>query len=160
MVFKELSIWWIAILSHWVILFAEQKTNWLYWKLKIVDFNGGGIGIGCVERFTGGYDLYVGVIIAAISIFAFAIKNDSYTLGHSLEFIGENLTLNMYLIHPLILQLLYCYEDIFKVRGMVYEWCRPVIVIIVTLTLSKIIYILQRKVINNVRKKLWFVKSR
>ena len=114
----------------------------------------GGIGIGCVERFTGGYDLYVGVIIAAVAIFAFAIKNESYTLGHCLEFIGENLTLNVYLIHPLILQLLYCYEDIFNVQGVVYEWCRPVIVIIVTLTLSKVIYILQRKITNNARKKL------
>lgn len=99
-----------------------------------------------MERFIGGYDLYVGVIIATIAVFVFAIKNETYTFGRCFEFIGEKLTLYCYLLHPLILQLLQYCEEIFGMQGVIYEWCRPVIVVVTTLMLSEFIYTLKRRI--------------
>ena len=106
---------------------------------------GGGF-LGCLERFSGGYDLYLGVIVATVAAFAFAIKNETYTLGRCLEFIGEKLTLHCYLIHPLVLQVLKYCETVFNIQGMIFEWCRPIVIIVCTLMLSQLVYMVQSRI--------------
>lgn len=96
-----------------------------------------------MERFTGGYDLYIGIILATVAAFVFAIKNEAYTLGRYPEFIGEKLTLHCYLIHPFVLQTLLICEGVFNIKGMIYNWLRPVVIIICTLALSQVVYIVQ-----------------
>ena len=96
-----------------------------------------GGALSCLERLTGGWDLYVGIIVMALVAFIFAINNEKYTLGGIIEYTGEKLYLYCYLLHPFMIYLLVGIGDKFGLSNMRwFLWLRPFGVIFLTLVIA------------------------
>lgn len=128
-----------VVAGHYLACKVDEINKIENWKLFLL-FSFGGI-LGCVERFTGGYDLYLGVIIMVFVAFIFAVNNEDYTMNKHLEYIGENLYLYCYLLHPFAIHMFTLIGD----RGNLddsgwFMWIRPLGVIFVTLAIAMICY--------------------
>lgn len=89
----------------------------------------------------------VGIIPYSLALFALTLKSSGSSICKPMEFIGEKLSLYLYILHLVIA---YALEAIvtaagFDVTNYVYEWIRPVIVLTIALTASYIIYSLMYK---------------
>ena len=76
----------------------------------------------------------VGIIVASISMFIYAIKNDIFIIEKSIEIIGRKYSLNIYIYH-IILSIIV--TKVFKIIGINYlmmvELLKPILVVLLTL---------------------------
>lgn len=84
----------------------------------------------------------VGYIPYAFGLFSLALKNPSKSLCKPIEFIGDKLSLNVYIFHKLVGGVLETFFIILKVNteSKIYLWLRPVIVLMVTIFASWVVY--------------------
>ncbi len=86
----------------------------------------------------------IGYIPYAFGLFMLALKNPTKSICKPLEFIGEKLSLNIYIFHVLMDKVMgTVLEHIFKVDigTSLFLWCRPVIVLLCSIVASWIVYI-------------------
>ena len=76
----------------------------------------------------------VGIIVASISMFIYAIKNDIFIIEKSIEIIGRKYSLNIYIYHIIVFVIV---TKVFKIIGINYlmmvELIKPIIVVLLTL---------------------------
>ncbi len=89
----------------------------------------------------------IGIIPYSLALFALTLKSSGNSICKPMEFIGEKLSLYLYILHLVIA---YALEAIltaagFDITNYVYAWMRPVIVLAIALTASYIIYRLMDK---------------
>lgn len=94
-------------------------------------------------------DIYVGTIITSYFIFLFAIKNPNKYFFKIFKYIGDKLSMLIYIIHMLVIEMLakiaIClsvYNDVF------FKWFQPIIAVLASITFVHVYY-----KIFNVRKK-------
>lgn len=101
-----------------------------------------------IECLTYSSELYISTIIISISLLLICMKKPNYS-NKVLEYIGANLVLYVYIIHPGVKYIiLWCMEKT-KLTSNVYYYIYPIIVAIISIILSYIIYKINLKV-NNV----------
>lgn len=83
----------------------------------------------------------IGNTIYSVALFILAINNPSITFGKSIEFIGQKLSLYVYVSHIAINGI---FGIVAALLGMLssnyFEWIRPLAIIVLSLALSAIIY--------------------
>ncbi len=90
----------------------------------------------------------IGIIPYSLALFALTLKSPGDSICKPMEFIGEKLSLYLYILHLVIA---YALEAIltaagFDVTNSVYAWMKPVIVLAIALTAAYIVYsILERR---------------
>ena len=76
----------------------------------------------------------VGIIVASISMFIYAIKNDIFIIEKSIEIIGRKYSLNIYIYHIIVFVIV---TKVFKIIGINYlmmvELIKPILVVLLTL---------------------------
>lgn len=85
----------------------------------------------------------IGYIPYSISLFILAVNNPKRRLCKSLEYIGSNLSLYVYIIHPLVGNVIALFLSTFSIidiNSNVYRWCHPILGLILTLVFSLFIY--------------------
>ncbi len=95
----------------------------------------------------------VGYIPYAFGLFTLSLKNSGNSVCRLMEYIGEKLSLNIYVFHPLIagvVSFICSKVSGIDIEGNVYLWCRPVIVLICTIFASWVVYIM----LNRIRKRM------
>lgn len=93
---------------------------------------------------------YWGVLLTAPSLFAIGIKNPNLKVSKAIEFIGDKLSLFIYIFHPLVSQCIlalvgkleFCQKnvDIYKYI-YIYIYIHPIITLIATIIIANIFYI-------------------
>lgn len=96
----------------------------------------------CVERFFYGRLLTVEPSICLFTcpftffLFIFAVKNSSNTIWKPMAYIGAKLSLFVYIMHKLVIDGLNFIVKTLSVsiyESIIYEWIRPILVVIITL---------------------------
>ena len=86
----------------------------------------------------------IGSIPYAFGLFNIALKNPQKSANKLIEYIGEKLSLNIYILHTLlddIIGLIIGNIFVYDISFFIFNWCRPIIVLIVSIAVSLIIYI-------------------
>lgn len=82
-------------------------------------------------------DIYIGTIISSFFVFIFSIKNPNKYFSKILEYIGEKLSMLMYILHILAINIV---TDIAIWLNMsdsiTFEWIKPIIVVCITIIMS------------------------
>lgn len=101
-----------------------------------------GMVFSCVERFFYGKLLTVEPSICLFTcpftffLFIFAVKNSSNTIWKPMEYVGAKLSLFVYIMHRLVIDGLNFIVKTLSVsiyESIIYEWIRPILVVMVTL---------------------------
>lgn len=105
-----------------------------------------GVGISTAERiFIGGFSIYVGTIILALTCFWYAIKNPDNYYSERIEYIGANITLYMFLIHPFIIENTKRVAEYMGIySSMAIQFALPVVNIIITTLFSLGVYRIEK----------------
>lgn len=93
-------------------------------------------------------EFFLGSILLTIPLFLFCIKNaDSKLQIKPLSYIGENLSLMVYIIHPLFIKIM---NDIYisYYGNTISDWYKPPIIIAVTLVFSLIYFKITKRIKN------------
>ncbi len=94
-------------------------------------------------------DYYIGSIITTFFVFLFAIKNPKLYINKTVEFIGEKLSLYVYIFHMLGLYIINLIANFINVSdNLAFRWSRPILVIIFTIGISYLIDLVMNKVKN------------
>lgn len=111
--------------------------------IKALIFIGGGIIlISIILNLKLNFSI-VGYIPLAFSLFSLTLIDQKKSINNLIEFIGEKLSLNIYILHPLIdLIIIEFCKNILKINieKNIYLWCHPIIVFLVTIMISYVIY--------------------
>ena len=104
----------------------------------------------------------VGYIPLTLSLFIIALKHPDTSLCKCLEYIGSKLSLNIYILHPIIGWL--CQDICSKMLkintdGVVYSWFRPFIVLLLSITFSLLIEQISHKIKENKYEKAGISRS-
>lgn len=87
----------------------------------------------------------IGYIPYVFGVFTICLKNQRNSVCKIIEYIGEKLSLNIYVFHVLIGSMLnFICSKIFglNVNGNIWLWCRPIIVLLCTIFASWLVYIM------------------
>ena len=89
----------------------------------------------------------IGYIPYSLSLFVLCLKNPGKSMCRPMEYTGENLSLYIYILHLLVSRAL---DSVMRrtgidVKGEIYLWCRPVLVLFATITVSWIVYAVLKK---------------
>ena len=87
-------------------------------------------------------------ILCAFSLFLIALKYSDVSLCRPLEYIGSKLSLNIYILHVIIDDVIcISFSRLFQmdVYGNVFLWCRPILVLITTMLVAQTINVLWDK---------------
>lgn len=107
----------------------------------------------------------IGYIPYAFGLFALTLKNSSKSISKPIEFIGDELSLNIYIFHPLVNMIVgTAFSKALKINVVsgIFLWARPIIVLAVTIITAWIVYELtvsERKYIHSINE-LSIIKSR
>lgn len=81
------------------------------------------------------------IIMFSILLFMLAIKNPTFSIAKPLEFIGDKLSLNVYIFHPLFGGIIYKFINLFGfTQNNIWLTIRPIITAVVSLLVSWILY--------------------
>ncbi len=112
-----------------------------------------GICLTVVEYLTSrqALDFYIGTIIMSCVMFIYAIKNPEHKINSILCRIGDKLSLYIYVLHILVIEILTEIED--RLNISFFDWIKPIVVILISITLAyvcKFIFTLKsrKEVIN------------
>lgn len=111
--------------------------------------------VGClITIIPATFDLWlnfscIGYVPFTLALFVIALKYPNTSISKLLENIGSRLSLNIYIFHPIIGWL--CRDIcqnilIINTDGVVYSWCRPFIVLLLSIAFSLIIEIIVQKI--------------
>lgn len=97
-----------------------------------------GIGISTIERiFIGGFSIYIGSIILALTCFWYAIKNPEKHYALSIEYIGANITLYIFIVHPFVIESMRRLTEEIGIYGNLgIQFVLPVINVAISILLS------------------------
>lgn len=94
-------------------------------------------------------ELYIGSIIATISLFVFVIKNPGFVNNKYLEHIGDKCSQIIYICHPIIIYLVTTITKITNEPWIeILKYINPLLVIFITTLISYIFYKIKRKFID------------
>ncbi len=86
---------------------------------------------------------YVGTMLLSIGIFLLGVKHSEKSICRIIEYIGKNLSLNIYIFHPLIVNMLYRgMRRMLKVDAggtFLYRWARPAAAALIVILLAFLI---------------------
>lgn len=91
----------------------------------------------------------VGYIPYALGLFTLALKDSGSSVCRSMEYIGDKLSLNIYILHPLVESVvrILCGKILdIDIEGSVYLWCRPMIVLISTVFAAWVVYLMMSRI--------------
>lgn len=97
----------------------------------------------------------IGHIVYAMGLFALALKKPTNSVCKHVEYIGENLSMNIYILHNLVSNLLtnICGKVLgININGDTWLWCKPILVLICTIFMSWIFYIISNLFLYNQHK--------
>lgn len=98
-----------------------------------------------IECLTYNSEIYISTIISSISLLLICMKRPTYS-NRVLEYIGGNLVLYVYIIHPAVKYfILWCMEKS-KLTSNIYYYIYPILVVIISIILSYIIYKINVKI--------------
>lgn len=92
-------------------------------------------------------ELYFCSIILSIYLFLLCIKYPNVE-NKALEFIGEKLSMYMYIIHPAIKYIIIYLFEYLNWNGIIWEYINPLIMLLTTLIISYSLYIKKMKKIK------------
>ncbi|MEE1002420.1 MAG: acyltransferase [Acutalibacteraceae bacterium] len=101
-----------------------------------------GCGMTCLEYmiFGGACDLFLGTVLMLFSMFAYSVKNPFSLCNKSLKsfcYIGEKLSLIVYIIHPIFVYLISIFDNLFYQQNwfvkMLYLGLKPIAVIFISI---------------------------
>ena len=102
-----------------------------------------GIVIGTVLSIIEGYinhqRLYIGTVVLSLAIFTFVIKDKNFGNGSLLFYLGNKLSLNLYIVHFSIGIVLLRVFELLKLNTVTFGF--PIVVLGVSLGFSLLIYI-------------------
>lgn len=82
-------------------------------------------------------DIYIGTIITSYFIFLFAINNPNKYFSKTLKYIGEKLSMLIYIFHILTIELVTKMATNLNIYDIyIFKWLQPIIVILVSIILS------------------------
>jgi len=90
-------------------------------------------------------ELFLGNIFLSISIFTFCIKNPNIFKLKHLELIGEKYSLYIYILHPLLKDILNYGYEIIQITNNFMLFIKPILLIIISIIISKLIESVQKK---------------
>ena len=85
----------------------------------------------------------IGYIPYAFGLFSLVLKNSSKSICKSVEFIGDKLSLNIYILHMLMAVIIdFAFHRFLNVNieANLYLWLRPIIVLVATIFASWVVY--------------------
>lgn len=92
----------------------------------------------------------LGYLPYAFSLFLIALKHPNKTICKPIEYIGSNLSLNVYIFHVPISGIIeFVFLTKFNISNHIYLWCKPIIVL-----LSTILFALILDLLKQMRKRL------
>ena len=98
-------------------------------------------------------DYYIGTVITTFFVFLFAIKNPKVYMSRTVEWIGDRLSMYVYILHMLGMSVVGLLGSFMKVSDtLIFGWLRPVLSILVTLGMS---YMIDWMIGMVKQKKLW-----
>lgn len=105
---------------------------------KLILIIGVGLVLSCIERYFVAIELYWGTVLVTVCIFIYAVKNQDKKVIPFLSTIGEKYSMPIYILHPLISNLLYYVKCEFYLQdNMVLSILNPIIVLVLILLLAK-----------------------
>lgn len=81
-------------------------------------------------------EFYIGTVVMSCSMFMYAIKNPEKELNGMMAKIGEELSMYIYILHVLAIEVAGKLNDLLKFRF--YDWLKPIIAIIISVVLAYI----------------------
>lgn len=98
-------------------------------------------------------DYYIGTVITTFFVFLFAVKNPKVYISRTVEWIGDKLSMYVYILHILGMDVVVLLGNSMKISNtLIFGWLRPVLSILVTLGMS---YVIDWSVRRMKQKKLW-----
>jgi len=95
----------------------------------------------------------LGIILSSAAVFVIAQKTPN-NYHPFFEEIGEKHSLYIYIMHILLASLIDKAASIFAIQDLaLYLWCRPVLVIIITVISSLIFYFIRNKITEIIQKR-------
>lgn len=92
---------------------------------------------------------YLGVLLTAPALFIFGIKNNEMKVNSAINFIGERLTLYIYILHFIVSWLILIMLGQLAVNTQgVYAYCHPVITLAATTVIAIPFYYAFRNILN------------
>ncbi|MCI7767954.1 MAG: acyltransferase [Oscillospiraceae bacterium] len=94
----------------------------------------------------------IGYLPYSVGLFALSLKNPYNSVCKVIEYIGEKLSLNIYIFHSLINSVtgFMCHRILgIDTETCVWQWCRPIIVLICTILASWLVHI----ILNNIKSR-------
>lgn len=132
---------------------AEKIRNMDFYRLIILAV------VGCVIAvIPTAFDLPVkfnvlGYIPFAFALFTLSLKNPSKSICKPIEYIGQKLSLNIYIFHLLIAGVIdvIC-NKIFGINSQneIWLWCQPVVVLVCTIFVSWLVYAMKNRAKINI----------
>lgn len=88
---------------------------------------------------------YLGVVLTAPSLFLIAIKHPNIAISKLIEYIGEKLSLFIYIFHPLISSVIMLGMKVLGInRGGIYTYFHPVITLIASIIVAIVFEVIFR----------------
>ena len=138
-VFRSLPFFLIGITMR--IYEQKIKDNELLSKrnLMICIMVGGLLSIS--ERLIlGDIQIFIGTNLMVLAIFSYCIKYPD-GINNQVEKIGNNLSMYVYVIHVSIMEAVNWLEKMIGINDFaVFQWVRPIIVIIISLSFAALVY--------------------
>ena len=92
----------------------------------------------------------IGVVVLSIGIFMLAMKNGTASISRDVEFIGDKLSQNIYILHVLIAYLLGAFINKLGVLNFLQNgWIYPILVCVVSIAISYVVYLFTGKIHNS-----------
>lgn len=96
----------------------------------------------------------VGYIPYAFGLFTLSLKKTNNSVCKFIEYIGEKLSLNIYIFHTLIANIIrFICSKVFgiDIEGILWLWCQPIVVLICTIFASWVVYIMLNSIRNQIK---------
>ena len=112
-----------------------------YNKWKLLVFMCGGYIISTIKILTGiRIDISsIGIMMYSIAIFLIALQNSNKHVCNMLEYVGDKLSLNVYILHVPIGGIIMAIARQLNLSSNIYLWIHPVLSIALTLLISYLI---------------------
>lgn len=152
------NTWFLALpcmlLGHYIHK-NEEKIRKIYpdkWWIVILLLSLG-IGVSSFERiFIGGFSIYIGTIILALTVFGYAVKHPEKYYVSAIEWMGEKITLYMFMVHPFIIEnTKRLAENMGIYNNLSIQFMLPVLNIIITIIISMVVYKYVRRMTDDKR---------
>lgn len=133
---------------------AEKFKNMASYKLIILVVVGCAIAVIPIAFSLPLKFRVVGYIPYAFGLFTLSLKKPNNSVCKIIEYIGEKLSLNIYIFHTLIGSVisLICSKVLgIDIEGGIWLWCRPIIVLICTIFASWVVYFIMNSISNRTK---------